>query len=110
VVEFSPRLVASDRSNAGGPARCAARLSESRPDACGLPTVRGRLGRCSPTPSTATLSTHNVLGTGAFMSLDLEALETSFDLVAPRSDELMDEFYARLFAAAPSVRRCSRRT
>ena len=35
------------------------------------------------------------------MSLDLEALETSFDLVAPRGDELMDEFYARLFAAAP---------
>ena len=38
------------------------------------------------------------------MSLNLEALETSFDLVAPRGDELMDEFYARLFAAAPSVR------
>lgn len=38
------------------------------------------------------------------MSLELEALETSFDLVAPRGDELMDEFYARLFTAAPSVR------
>ena len=38
------------------------------------------------------------------MSLDLEALETSFDLVAPRGDELMDEFYARLFAAAPAVK------
>ena len=38
------------------------------------------------------------------MSLDLEALETSFDLVAPRGDELMDEFYGRLFAAAPEVR------
>jgi nitric oxide dioxygenase len=38
------------------------------------------------------------------MSLDLEALETSFDLIAPRGDELMDEFYARLFAAAPAVR------
>jgi hemoglobin-like flavoprotein len=37
------------------------------------------------------------------MSLDLEALETSFDLVAPRGDDLMDVFYARLFAAAPSV-------
>jgi hypothetical protein len=35
------------------------------------------------------------------MSLNLEALETSFDLVAPRGDELMDEFYARLFEAAP---------
>jgi hemoglobin-like flavoprotein len=38
------------------------------------------------------------------MPLDLEALETSFDLVAPRGDELMDEFYGRLFAAAPGVR------
>ena len=38
------------------------------------------------------------------MSLDLQALETSFDLIAPRGDELMDEFYARLFAAAPAVR------
>lgn len=38
------------------------------------------------------------------VSLDLEALETSFDLVAPRGDELMDDFYARLFMAAPAVR------
>jgi hemoglobin-like flavoprotein len=38
------------------------------------------------------------------MSLDLKALETSFDLVAPRGDELMDEFYARLFETAPAVR------
>jgi len=38
------------------------------------------------------------------MNLDLEALETSFDLVAARGDELMDVFYARLFAAAPAVK------
>jgi hemoglobin-like flavoprotein len=38
------------------------------------------------------------------MSLDLKALETSFDLVAPRGDELMDEFYGRLFATAPAVK------
>lgn len=38
------------------------------------------------------------------MSLNLEALETSFDLVAPRGDELMDEFYSRLFTAAPAVK------
>jgi hemoglobin-like flavoprotein len=38
------------------------------------------------------------------MTLDLPALETSFDLVAPRGDELMDAFYGRLFAAAPAVR------
>jgi hemoglobin-like flavoprotein len=38
------------------------------------------------------------------MALDLDALETSFDLVAPRGDELVDTFYTRLFAAAPAVR------
>jgi hemoglobin-like flavoprotein len=38
------------------------------------------------------------------MPLNLHALETSFDLVAPRGDELMDEFYSRLFAAAPAVK------
>jgi methyl-accepting chemotaxis protein len=38
------------------------------------------------------------------MALDLTALETSFDLVAARGDELVDTFYARLFAAAPAVR------
>jgi methyl-accepting chemotaxis protein len=38
------------------------------------------------------------------MTLDVDALETSFDLVAPRGDELVDTFYARLFAAAPAVR------
>jgi len=37
------------------------------------------------------------------MSLDLVALERSFDAVAPRGDELMDRFYARLFAVAPAV-------
>jgi hemoglobin-like flavoprotein len=36
--------------------------------------------------------------------MNLQALETSFDLVAPRGDELMDEFYARLFEAAPAVK------
>jgi hemoglobin-like flavoprotein len=37
------------------------------------------------------------------MDLDVDALETSFDLLAPRGEELVDTFYARLFAAAPSV-------
>jgi hemoglobin-like flavoprotein len=37
------------------------------------------------------------------MNLDLKALETSFDLVAPHGDDLMDEFYGRLFEAAPAV-------
>jgi hemoglobin-like flavoprotein len=38
------------------------------------------------------------------MNLDLDTIETTFDLVAPRGEELMDVFYARLFAAAPAVR------
>jgi hemoglobin-like flavoprotein len=37
------------------------------------------------------------------MNLDLQALETSFDVVASRGDELMDEFYRGLFDAAPAV-------
>jgi nitric oxide dioxygenase len=37
------------------------------------------------------------------MSLNLDALETSFDLVAPHGDELMNVFYGRLFTAAPRV-------
>lgn len=35
------------------------------------------------------------------MSLDLQALETSFDLVGPRGDELWDTSYARM--SAPGV-------
>jgi hemoglobin-like flavoprotein len=38
------------------------------------------------------------------MDLNIDALEASFDHVAPRSDELMDVFYARLFDVAPAVR------
>jgi hemoglobin-like flavoprotein len=38
------------------------------------------------------------------MNLDLQALETSFDAVAPHGDELVDVFYARLFATAPAVK------
>jgi hemoglobin-like flavoprotein len=38
------------------------------------------------------------------MDLNLEALEESFDAVAPRGDELMEEFYGRLFEAAPAVK------
>jgi methyl-accepting chemotaxis protein len=37
------------------------------------------------------------------MALDVDALETSFDLVAPRGDQLAEIFYSRLFAAAPEV-------
>ena len=38
------------------------------------------------------------------MSLDLDALEESFDLVAAQGDALMDSFYARLFDTAPTVK------
>jgi methyl-accepting chemotaxis protein len=36
--------------------------------------------------------------------MNLHALETSFDLIAPNGDQLVDDFYERLFAAAPAVR------
>jgi len=38
------------------------------------------------------------------MELNISALETSFDHIAARGDELVDAFYRRLFAVAPSVR------
>ena len=38
------------------------------------------------------------------MDLDIIALETSFDHIAPRGDELVDVFYERLFTVAPSVK------
>ena len=38
------------------------------------------------------------------MHLNIDALEASFDHVAPRGDELMDVFYGRLFTVAPAVR------
>ena len=40
--------------------------------------------------------------------MDLDALETSFDLVAPRGDELMEIFYARpVRGRAGGASRCS---
>jgi hypothetical protein len=42
------------------------------------------------------------------MALDLDALESSFDLVAPQGDALVDTFYTRLFAAAPATSRTAR--
>ncbi len=38
------------------------------------------------------------------MDLDIDSLETSFDAIASRGDELMDVFYARLFTVAPAVK------
>jgi len=37
------------------------------------------------------------------MSININALETSFDHLAARGDELVDAFYGRLFAVAPGV-------
>jgi methyl-accepting chemotaxis protein len=64
---------------------------------CGLPPYR-------PHSVVAILETTKRIATeGSLMNLNLEALETSFDVVAPRGDELMEEFYTRLFDAAPAV-------
>ena len=37
------------------------------------------------------------------MALDVNRLETSFDLLAPRGEELVELFYSNLFEAAPDV-------
>jgi methyl-accepting chemotaxis protein len=50
------------------------------------------------------LSVASTPETGNPMSIDVQALEKSFDLVAPRGDDLMEVFYARLFTAAPAVK------
>jgi hemoglobin-like flavoprotein len=38
------------------------------------------------------------------MSLQINLLEESFDLVAPRGEELVDRFYNRAFAIAPEIK------
>jgi hemoglobin-like flavoprotein len=38
------------------------------------------------------------------VTLDIGILETSFDLISPRADELVDRFYVRLFETAPGTR------
>src|SRR3954471_166913 len=38
------------------------------------------------------------------MALDINSLETSFDAIAARGEELVEDFYNRLFAAAPPLR------
>lgn len=38
------------------------------------------------------------------MALEVDTLEESFDLVAPKGDELMRTFYDRLFETAPAVK------
>jgi len=37
------------------------------------------------------------------MALDVDKLETSFDVLAPRGEELVELFYRNLFDAAPGV-------
>ena len=37
------------------------------------------------------------------MTLDIDRLETSFDLLAPRGEELVEVFYRRLFETAPDL-------
>jgi hypothetical protein len=94
---------------------------------CGCPTARTTSGGCSPCSRCSGAERHwrnatrsagprgrngrSPLCRGAAartnlvcMQLDVDILETTFDLVAPRGEELVDIFYARLFAVAPAVR------
>jgi hemoglobin-like flavoprotein len=38
------------------------------------------------------------------MALNIHNLETSFDVIAPRGEEVVEDFYHRLFTAAPALR------
>jgi hemoglobin-like flavoprotein len=38
------------------------------------------------------------------MALDIKSLETSFDLIAPCGDDVVEDFYTRIFTAAPALR------
>jgi hemoglobin-like flavoprotein len=38
------------------------------------------------------------------MALDIDSLEESFDLIAPRGDEVAEDFYNRIFTVAPGLR------
>jgi hemoglobin-like flavoprotein len=38
------------------------------------------------------------------MPLDINSLEESFDLIAPRGDDVVEDFYNRIFDAAPQLR------
>jgi methyl-accepting chemotaxis protein len=78
-------------------------LAASRRQACGWPTYR-------PHRIAAILEATTDIEEGRPMNLNVRALETSFDVVAPRGDELMDEFYTRLFEVAPGVKPLFART
>src|SRR5262245_24233927 len=92
---------------------CGSRTAPTTTGACsrcwrcsgGKPTAKRRLAPWRRLLSAARLG---LSMKGAHMepglTLDLDALETSFDAVAPRGDELMDVFYRRLFETAPAVR------
>lgn len=38
------------------------------------------------------------------MPLDINSLEESFDLIAPHGDDVVEDFYNRIFTAAPQLR------
>jgi hemoglobin-like flavoprotein len=38
------------------------------------------------------------------MALDINSLEESFDLIAPRGDDVVEDFYRRIFTVAPGLR------
>lgn len=61
----------------------------------GVAVVRHRVGGLAPYRRSGL--SRKLLG------MDVNALESSFDLVAPRGDELMELFYTRLFEVAPAV-------
>jgi hemoglobin-like flavoprotein len=95
-VERAAGVCQSERYVTGNPWETAVRLAVNRSGGDGWPLYR-------PRRIVVILKRQQITTIGRTMDLDLHALKTSFDLVAPRGEELMDEFYARLFATAPAV-------
>jgi hemoglobin-like flavoprotein len=106
-------LVVADRGRQGtrlARVRAAARRFEahgvSLGASVGLPEPRAASGCGHPRERPQSIRTEDAPSAPAVdaRAMNITALETSFDAVAVRGDELVDDFYTRLFATAPSVR------
>jgi hemoglobin-like flavoprotein len=71
------------------------------PSSYGQPHLETRAGRMSVRPPRCDAP---VTRRKDDVKPDLDILETSFDLIAPRGEELVDTFYTRLFETAPGVK------
>jgi hemoglobin-like flavoprotein len=108
--EFPDAGVAPGRADNDGPGRSAGRRGGDPGRLAAAANRHTDLRFAARAGEASALARSGQPGHPHAMPLNLTALETSFDLIAPRGDELVDTFYARLFAAAPAVRPLFART